>query len=195
MAELALHEPQDVDEYFGRIDAAEPMGYDIVQVAIALNTNHNGRVPCDKAALKNMGVDSTAALLLISQCFGATELIVGNHARKILTALDMVDWEEVAAEKSKVKMSKLPGDKIKRSLRTWLKRGAAPSFHDTMDTMGNLLSARTQGDWGKIKATIQSHFSPKDKQQLLDMCKTICQFYKATRNGGRAKLRPVLEVE
>jgi endonuclease III len=162
----------------------------IINICKNIVNNHGGTVPQDRATLKSYGVDDVTASLLLTQVFGATELIVGLHARKILIALDMVDWEFTGEEKTKLKLSKLPAEKVKRSLFTWLPKGEASTFHDTMNSIGNLLCARTQGDWGRITKAINSHFSPKEKDVLMNMAETICQFYKATRNGGKVLVRP-----
>lgn len=135
-----------------------------------------------------LGIKDPVASLVMCNAFASTELVVSLHARKILTALDMVDWEEAGVEKkSDVKMTKLPVEKVKRSLHTWIPRGEKARFHDTMDGVGSVLSARCQGDWGKIKVAIQTHACAKDKDAMLKMTERICQFYKATRSGGRSK--------
>lgn len=182
------------DEIYEDFIQAEDKGnkksaQEIVDVSTAIMAS-TGSVPHNRDALKALGLDDTVVALLMTQVYASTELIVGTHARKILVALDMIDWEEVAKEKSKVKMSSLPSDKVKRSLLTWLPRGEATHFHDTMDSIGNLLQARTQGDWGRIKSTIATRFSPKDNQALLSMAESICQFYKVVRATSKPRKRP-----
>ena len=101
-------------------------------------------------------------------------------------ALDMIDWEDLGVNaKADVKMAKLNGMKVKRSLLTWLPKGEAASFHDTMHSLGTLLSSKTHGEWGKVKAAISRHFVPKEKEALFKMIESIRQFYKATTSGGR----------
>jgi hypothetical protein len=53
-----------------------------------------------------------------------------------------------------------------------------------MEALGFLLSTKTTGTWGKIKTAVSTHFAPKEKDILIKMMETICQFYKATKSGG-----------
>ena len=97
--------------------------------------------------------------------YASSELVITLDTRKVVVALDMVDWEEFGAKtKSAVLMSKVLEGKVRKSLRTWLPKGDGVHFHDTMDSIGRLVSARTLGDWGKIEKIIASHFSTKDKE-------------------------------
>jgi hypothetical protein len=94
----------------------------------------------------------------------------------------MVDWEEAGTNnKSDVKMVKLTPEKVAKSLRTWLPKGESVNFHSIMDSIGNLLSARSIGQWGMITDAISRHFSTKDKEALVSMTNTISQFFKATK--------------
>lgn len=196
LAELSALDEAEIQAYVDKGDKSnKSLALGIVTFIDNLSSNGNGLVPMDKEALKALGVDDTVTSLLFSEVFGSPELVVGLHARKILVALDMVDWEFACTEKSKFKMSSLTVSMVKRSLMTWLPKGEVTLFHDTMDTVGNLLAARVKGDWGKVKMVIQSHFSPKDGQMLLAIAETISQLYKATRSGGRARKRPELVVD
>lgn len=178
-----------VQELIAGFDDKNLVGAAIFAVAMKLNTDHNGIVPRDKDGLLTIKLDDTVASLLMQHVFGSTELIVGLHARKILTALDMVDWEETGATvKKEVKMVSLPPKNVKKSLRTWLPKGEAVGFHDTMDTIGSLIAAPQSGEWGRLKAAINSSFATKDKDKLNEMVAHISQMYRATRSGGKRKV-------
>ena len=174
-----------VQEMISEEDSDNKVGATIHEVATNLH-RAGGDVPTTKEGLTNLGLEDTVVCLLMQHVFGSRELVVDIHARKILTALDMVDWEEPGfTAKSDIKMVKLNGMKVKRSLLTWLPKGEAASFHDTMHSLGALLSSKTHGEWGKVKAAISRHFVPKEKEALFKMIESIRQFYKATTSGGR----------
>jgi endonuclease III len=186
---MSAASPEDVkgiiDDYecVGTLELAQTL----FSVATAIQTKHDGLVPQTKQGLQGIGVEEPVLSLMMQQVYGSSELIVSLHTRRTLVALDMVDWEESAAEKSAVKMAKLTTEKVRKSLRTWLPKGESANFHDTMDSIGTLLSARKAGDWGRIQSAIQSHFSAKEKDALLGMIEAICQFYKATKGRGKKK--------
>lgn len=160
----------------------------LLEVATAIETDHEGVVPQSKEGLKSIRVEEPVSSLLMQQAYASSELVVSLHTRKVLVALDMVDWEEAGTDqKSEVKMAKLTTDKIRKSLRTWLPKGESVNFHDTMDSIGNLLASRNIGDWGRINSAIASHFSTKDKDTLVGMVQAISQFYKATKGRGKKK--------
>jgi hypothetical protein len=84
------------DEFYERFVRDEDKqnrtsGAEIIIVCTNLTVAGNGNIPDDKDMLKAVGIDDTVSALLMTQVYGSTELIVGYHARKILTALDMVD--------------------------------------------------------------------------------------------------------
>ena len=160
----------------------------IYNIATALH-GVGGIVPSDMDGLTNLGLDETVSSLLMQNVFGSPELTVGLHARKILTALDILDWEEADVEdKTKVKMVKFPAEKVKRSLKTWLPNANQVGFHDMMESIGTFLASKSLGDWGKITGIVSNKFSTKDKDTVLEMLENICQFYKATKSGGRGGL-------
>lgn len=163
------------------------VGATIRHVAVELQkAPWNGAVPTSKAGLLAIGVDTTVASLLMSHVFGSTDIVIGLHARKILTALDMYDWEESGVKKkTDVKMVNIPTSLVKKSLKTWLPKGDSRDFYDLMDSIGSLLQHPQPGDWGKLTKPINRVFAPKEKQALFEMVENITQFYRATRAGGK----------
>jgi endonuclease III len=160
----------------------------LLDVATAIQNNHEGVVPQTKEGLKAIGVEEPVSSLLMQQVYASSELVVSLHTRKILVALDMVDWEEVGVEnKSEVKMSKVTAEKVRRSVRTWLPKGEAAKFHDTLDSIGNLVASKNLGDWGKIQHVISIDFSLKARETLVGMTQAIFQFYKATKTRRTKK--------
>lgn len=171
----------------GTLNLVDGTGASIRSIAVELEKEpHNGAVPTTKNGLLAAGVDAAVASLLMSHVFGSTDVVVGLHARKILTALDMYDWEECGVkEKTDVKMVNIPAGLVKKSLKTWLPKGEGRDFCDLMDAIGGLLQHPPPGAWGKITKCINRVFAPKEKASLLEMVENICQFYKATRGGSK----------
>ena len=162
----------------------------IAAMATELNSNHGGAVPTEKEMLVAMCKDDTVACLMMSHCFGSTEIVIGLHARKILTALDLYDWEEAGFKaKTEVKMTKIPAGHIMKSLRTWIPKGEGRDFYDTMDSLGTLLAVSRQGQWGYIKQAF-GRFSPNNKRLVEGMVDSIIQFYKVTKGGAKMKATP-----
>jgi hypothetical protein len=167
----------------------------LLQIASEIQNNHHGMVPQTKLELQSIGLKEPLPSLLMQQAYGASsELVISLSTRKVLVALDMVDWEEFGSKsKSEVKMGKVTPEKVKKSLRTWLPRGEGILFHDTMDSVGSLILARGSGLWGKLDKVISSHFASKEKEALLEMANTIFQFSKISRaspNKGGKKKKP-----
>ena len=124
---------------------------------------------------------------MMSHVFGCTQIVVSLHARKILVALDLYDWEESGAKaKTEVKMVHIPPGYVYNSLKTWIPKGEGREFHDVMDALGTIFSTTESGLWGRIK-TAYSHLSPNDKKMVTKMTESIIQFCKATKKGGRGK--------
>ena len=114
--------------------------------------------------------------------FGSTDIFIGLHARKIVTALDFFDWEESGTSvKSEVKMQSITGKHVKESLKTWMPKGEARFFPELMESLGMLLGADTCGTYGKVKKVINQRFSPADKKTLVIMVDCIIQFYTSLR--------------
>ena len=105
-----------------------------------------GLVPHTRKALKAMQLDENIAGLLMQDVFGATDIVVGTHGRKIVTALDMFDWEEYADKKVDIKMAKIPPHAVKKSLKMWIPKGEAGNFHGIMNSLGSIL-ARVARKW------------------------------------------------
>ena len=162
-------------------------GENIHQIATELQ-NNGGTVPTAKDDLVALGVDETVARMMMQQVFGSTHLVIGLHTRKVLCALDMFDWEASGAvSKKDVKMAKITGDHVKRSLETWLPKVETRTFQYTMESIGEVIGKNPVGFWGKLKAIINKNFSAKDKKIVFDMVESILRFYKATKSGGRRK--------
>jgi endonuclease III len=148
---------------------------------------HNGMVPATKKALIAVKVDEDVASLLMSHVFGSTEMAIGLHARKIVCALDLFDWEDSGATKQDLKMAKVTASQVKRSLCTWVPKGEGRTFLVTLEALGENIGRNEIGFWGKMTKVINERFSPKDKKLLHDMLTKIAQFHKSTRSGGKRK--------
>jgi len=179
-----------VQEIISRIDDKNLVGAAISSIAKELNKEtYNGIIPSTKQGLLAVGVDETVSSLLMSHVFGSTELVIGLHARKIVCALDMYDWEDSSAErKQDVKMVNVSAKDVKASLKTWIPKGYGRDFHDLMDSIGTLIAANTVGTWGKIMTVINQHIAQKDKAAAEEMMAKISQFYKAIRSSGRRRV-------
>lgn len=187
-SEVMNIDSNQVQQHISQYDDKNLVGAAIFAVCSRLHNDLGDQVPQTKAGLIALDLDEAVASLLMQHVFGSSELVIGLHARKILTALDMLDWEETEIEEKKdVKMAKLPPDRVRKSLKTWLPMGQALEFHDTMDSLGALLAAPPIGYWGRIKSTINTNFAPKDKALLHDMTESISQFYTATKGRKRAR--------
>jgi endonuclease III len=159
------------------------VGAAICDVADTLLTPaYGGVVPRTRDKLEALKLSPVVLGLLLSHAFAMPEVVVGLHARKIVTALDMVDWEEAGTTmKTKVKMTDLPPSHVKKSLLTWLPPGQRGSFHDLMETVGTIVSDKTCGAWGKLKTCINGAFTAKDKKAITALVVTISQMYRTGR--------------
>ena len=121
-------------------DNHDGAGESIYTVATELlKDSYNGRVPTTKKDLLAVNVDPNVASLLMQDVFGLSELVVSIHARKIVIALDMIDWEETGATlKSLLKTQAISVYRVKESLSTWLPKGEALHFHDVMESLGTV---------------------------------------------------------
>ncbi|MGL5936743.1 MAG: hypothetical protein ACRCZI_14105, partial [Cetobacterium sp.] len=128
---------------------------------------------------------ATVVSRLSTHVYGIPELVVGLHAKKILTALDMFDWEESGASmKADVKMKDIPASHFEKSLLTWLPQGHKSTFHELMESLGSVLSDTKCGAWGKMKNSVDRAFKGKEKQTLLSFIEQIRDFYKITSTGN-----------
>ena len=159
----------------------------IHNIAKNLSTDeHQGYVPTEKKLLEGIGLSESLASMVMQQVFGSTELVVGLDTRKLFVAVDMVDWEETGAEdKTAVKMAKVSAAMVKNSLIKWLPKGDLEKFQNTIEPLAAALGANEGCFWGKLNATLNTHFSVKDKKQLLNMANSVHQFCKATKSGGK----------
>ena len=146
--------------------------------------------PSTLATLKELGADDIVARRVMQHVFGSNELVISIHCRKIVCALDMFDWEETGADKKDtVKMVKVQAKAVRNSLVTWLPKGEGRQFQDALDSLGEALGTKRVGSWGKVTATVNKHYAPKQKKKLIGMLEDISRFYKATKSGGRRKNR------
>lgn len=100
----------------------------------------------------------------------------------------MFDWEETgAANKESIKMAKVPAERVKKSIETWLPNCDRRSMQASMEALGGALAANEVGFWGKMEKAINRRFSINDKKRLKGITNKIMQFYKATKSGGRRK--------
>jgi endonuclease III len=142
----------------------------------------HGEVPTDKKELLKL-VDENVASLMMAQAFHSNEIVIGLYARKILTALDMYDWEDSGTKiKTDVRMKTISAARVQKSLETWMPKGTGQDFHEVMESLGAALDVMRQGSWGTIQAAINSNFSTRHKQTVVDMVNTILQFFKATKS-------------
>jgi hypothetical protein len=157
----------------------------IHDVATVLKDEFDGKVPLGSVAeLEPLKLVPNVVSLLSTHIYGIPDLVVGLHARKIVTALDMVDWEESGtAKKSEVKMKDIQASHVQKSLLTWVPPGHKSSFHDLMESLGPVLSDRSSGAWGKLKGCVEGNFKGKDKQELIYIIETVYAFYVATSGG------------
>jgi hypothetical protein len=187
-AAVAMHGEARLQAIIVRFDVDRSLGGAIHAVASELvKEPYAGIVPRTRDGLKDLPIHSDVTTLLLQHVYGeSSEFVVGLHARKILIALDMVDWEETGHEKKvDIKMLNLPANRVKKSLLTWLPLGEKAAFHDLMDSLGSILSPiKSVGVWGRVTATINGNFAQKDKKALTEMVENISQFYRATVSGG-----------
>ena len=66
--------------------------------------------------------------------------------RKLVCALYLFDWEESGAKaKDELKMSKIPGIHVRKSLSVWIPLGQGRAFQDAMEALGEALGSIKQG--------------------------------------------------
>lgn len=148
-----------------------------------------GKMPSTREELVNAaGLEDVLARFVMQGVFGCTELVISLDIRKVVCALDLIDWEEGGAtKKDEIKMIKIPGGHVQKSLCVWMPAGHRRTYQDVMDAMGDALGSCRVGFWGSLTRIINRHFSPKDEKLLEDMTTSIVQFCKVTRKGGRRK--------
>ena len=158
----------------------------ILKVATELaKPEYNGQIPTTKAGLIGATISESVATKLMQDVFASTELVVSFHARKIVVALDLHDWEESTKNKQEFKMKMLSAERARKSLLKWIPKGQRRHFQETMDALGDTLGVGEKGFWGKFTDTLNRHFNTKDKKALTEMAESIVQFYRAIKRGGR----------
>jgi endonuclease III len=146
-----------------------------------------GDVPTSKVALMKF-VNEDVATVMMTQAFHSTELQVGLHARKILAALDMIDWEEYGATvKTDIRMTTIVAAHVQKSLQTWIPKGTGKEFHHVMESLGSYLESCR---WGLLTKVINAHFPKKEKATILVMVETISQFSTATKSKKAKTSKP-----
>ena len=188
--DIAGATPTCLQAIISAVDDKNLVANAIKTIAVELNKpEHNGRMPTTKDGLLACGMDDSVASLLMQHVFGSTELLVGLDTRKLLVALDMIDWEESGtAVKTDVKMAKISPDRVRKSLATWLPKGEGRTFQDLIEDMAQILGENPVGFWGKLTRLLNANFSTKDKNQLTKMAESVISFYRATK-GKAAKRR------
>ena len=147
-----------------------------------------GEVPYDKDGLLAQGINEEVVHALMQQVFGSTQIVLGIHARKVVCALDMIDWEDTGATtKTEIKMAKIRPVQVEKSLKTWLPHGDGLEFQKTVQGLGKAIGIPKMGSWGRIKAMINKRYSTKDKKIVIKLAEDIACFYNATKSGGRRK--------
>ena len=187
MDELANETANDVQNVIDRVIDNVKVGKYLVNLAKALVKDYDSKVPDKIEDLEALGVTDTVIGQVRQHIFGITELVFGLHVRKLCVATDLIDWEEFAPEKKKIKMAKVSGDRVRRSVSGWLPKGEGLNFQNTAEALCEALQRNEKGFWGKLKSIINKHFSIKDKKTVNAMINKICQFQKITKSGGQRK--------
>ena len=79
---------------------ARTLASDLRDIAIALNGRPSFPTTLDE--LEDCGIDSVVARQLMQQVYGSTDIVIGLHTRKVVVALDLIDWEDLSAERKRV---------------------------------------------------------------------------------------------
>ena len=88
----------------------------LLEVANKICNSHAGLVPQSKEGLKSIGLNEPLVSLLMQHVYASSELVITLDTRKVVVALDMVDWEEFGAKtKSAVLMSKVTPEKVRKA--------------------------------------------------------------------------------
>ena len=142
---------------------------------------YNGVVPSTFDGLKALKVCDNVILHMMQHVFGCTELYFGLAFRKLVVAIDLIDWEEGGvAEKEKVKMAKIPLPNVKKSVLTWLPNGNRLVVQDTLEVLAITIGRNRSGFWGQLQKVANQKFS-KDKKLLIEMAEDIHRFFKAVK--------------
>lgn len=163
---------------------------DVLEVAKNIEAA-GGNVPTTFDELVDCGISDTVAHLLMQQVFGSTEIIIGLDTRKVVCALDLIDWEglEGVTLRSEIKMNLVTSTHVDRSIHTWLPRGQSLEFQQAMESLGFIIGANKKGFWGRLQAVITKNFKGKDKIKVEAMVNDILRFYKVVKCSERKKYR------
>ena len=173
----------------GRIDEeAIPAAVTILNLCKELvKAPYNGVVPSTEAGLEAVGLKEDVSAPLLQRVFGSTALHCGLNLRKLVVAIDLIDWEAAGvSSKLDIKMTKVPAAHVLRSLLTWTPQGERLVMHDILEELAFVVGSSKQGFWGRYEKLTKKH-SAKDKNLLMSMATDIVRFYKAVRGGGKGK--------
>jgi hypothetical protein len=160
---------EDEDE-----DAAKA-ATEIYNIAGNMNAEENFSFPTTLEGLVNYGVDDTVArMMLMQQVFGSTELVIGLNTWKVVCVLDMFDWEASGVkQKGDIKMKNITAGHVRLSVLSWLPKGSAWEFQESMEALGEIIGRNKLSLWGKLISIIGKNFSPKEKKIVTAMAKDI----------------------
>jgi len=148
---------------------------------------YNGVVPSTADGLTAIGLTEEVSVPLMQRVFGCTGLHCGLHLRKLVVALDLIDWESAGvSSKLDIKMTKVPAAHVQRSLLTWTPQGERLVMFDTLEELAFVVGSSKKGFWGSYEKLSKKHVA-KDKTLLINMATDIHRFYKAVKGGGKGK--------
>lgn len=147
----------------------------------------DGKVPCCLEGLVDVvGLEDTLTGHVMQGVFGSAELVIGLHIRKLVCAVDFFDWEESGvSKKDELKMTKIPGGHVRKSLASWMPPGSGRACQDAVEALAEALG--TAKIWGKLTMAVKRHFNSNDEKELMEMATNIVQFCKVAKKGGRSK--------
>ncbi len=160
---------------------------------VANQLNSLGHFPTDIDEFIACGVDQTLARRLCRDVFGSSQLVIGLNTRKVVVAIDLIDWEGLGdggfTRRSDVKPKDVKAQIVDGSVSTWIPPGLAGSFQDALESLGDIIGANARSFWGDLYGVIDKKFSQKDKTKVKDMTDAISRYYKAVKCGTRTKYR------
>ena len=167
----------------GNFDAGN-IANNVMAMAQAMNALEY--IPTRENEFLDCGIDPYVVNTLMQDVFGATDLIIGLNIRKVVVAIDLIDWEELEVERrSDVKMKLLTDTHVKHSVLTWLPKGLGVDFQKAFEKVGEAIGNNKIGFQGKLNACINKHFKPAKKDKLTAMRDAILRYYKATKCGAK----------
>lgn len=168
-----------IQEAIDIADNKNKMAGRLQELASHVITN-NGVVPSTKRGLKAMGIDDYVSTILLQEAFCEfTGPAISLSARKILVAIDMVDWEEFAPDKSDINMKHVTDELVQRSLMTWLPCEDQADFHTVIASISNLCSGTvTKKLQNDVNSVVKERLSAKDRSQWEFMYQQMIDFFK-----------------